>query len=162
MPLPTAPSKRAALLSLQDFNVPARPKTKSSPPKQKSFKSSELAEAVPLPIAQPQPALKTTTTPETPAKRRPEPVSTTRAITRPKKRKDGPCKLFVLDTNVLLHDPSCLFRFEEHDVFLPMIVLEELDGHKKGMTEVARTGCAGRTPGIRHQHRITFEFDGSH
>jgi PhoH-like ATPase len=47
---------------------------------------------------------------------------------------DGPSKLFVLDTNVLLHDPSCLFRFEEHDVFLPMIVLEELDAHKKGMT----------------------------
>jgi PhoH-like ATPase len=46
--------------------------------------------------------------------------------------------LFVLDTNVLLHDPMCLFRFEEHDIFLPMIVLEELDGHKKGMTEVAR------------------------
>ena len=50
----------------------------------------------------------------------------------------GPTKLFVLDTNVLLHDPMCLFRFEEHDIFLPMIVLEELDGHKKGMTEVAR------------------------
>jgi len=50
----------------------------------------------------------------------------------------GPAKLFVLDTNVLLHDPMCLFRFEEHDIFLPMIVLEELDAHKKGMTEVAR------------------------
>ncbi|WP_295851731.1 PhoH family protein [uncultured Xylophilus sp.] len=49
-------------------------------------------------------------------------------------------KLFVLDTNVLLHDPMCLFRFEEHDIYLPMIVLEELDGHKKGMTEVARNG----------------------
>ena len=47
-------------------------------------------------------------------------------------------KLFVLDTNVLMHDPMCLFRFEEHDVFLPMIVLEELDNNKKGMTEVAR------------------------
>lgn len=54
------------------------------------------------------------------------------------KRKTGPSKLFVLDTNVLMHDPMSLFRFEEHDVFLPMIVLEELDGHKKGMTEVAR------------------------
>ena len=54
--------------------------------------------------------------------------------TRPK----GPAKLFVVDTNVLMHDPMCLFRFEEHDIFLPMIVLEELDGHKKGMTEVAR------------------------
>jgi PhoH-like ATPase len=50
----------------------------------------------------------------------------------------GPPKLFVLDTNVLMHDPMALFRFEEHDIYLPMIVLEELDGHKKGMTEVAR------------------------
>ena len=60
-----------------------------------------------------------------------------------KPRKDSsarPRKLFVLDTNVLLHDPMSLFRFEEHDVFLPMIVLEELDGHKKGLTEVARNG----------------------
>jgi len=56
------------------------------------------------------------------------------------KKATGPAKLFVLDTNVLLHDPMCLFRFEEHDIFLPMIVLEELDGHKKGMTEVARNG----------------------
>ncbi|MFV9475236.1 PhoH family protein [Advenella sp. RU8] len=47
-------------------------------------------------------------------------------------------KLFVLDTNVLLHDPSSLFRFQEHDIFLPMMTLEELDHHKKGMTEVAR------------------------
>ena len=47
-------------------------------------------------------------------------------------------KLFVLDTNVLMHDPMSLFRFDEHDVYLPMITLEELDGHKKGMSEVAR------------------------
>jgi len=47
-------------------------------------------------------------------------------------------KLFVLDTNVLIHDPSSLFRFEEHDIFLPMVTLEELDNNKKGLTEVAR------------------------
>ena len=47
-------------------------------------------------------------------------------------------KLFVVDTNVLMHDPSSLFRFEEHDVYLPMMTLEELDNHKKGMSEVAR------------------------
>ncbi|MDC7715480.1 PhoH family protein [Vogesella sp. LYT5W] len=52
--------------------------------------------------------------------------------------KSNVCKLFVLDTNVLLHDPTCLFRFEEHDVFIPIITLEELDTHKKGMSEVAR------------------------
>lgn len=47
-------------------------------------------------------------------------------------------KLFVLDTNVLMHDPSSLFRFEEHDIYLPMVTLEELDNNKKGITEVAR------------------------
>jgi len=46
--------------------------------------------------------------------------------------------LFVLDTNVLMHDPAALFRFQEHDIFLPMVVLEELDAAKKGMSEVAR------------------------
>jgi PhoH-like ATPase len=47
-------------------------------------------------------------------------------------------RLFVLDTNVLMHDPTALFRFQEHDVFLPMVVLEELDHSKKGVSEVAR------------------------
>jgi PhoH-like ATPase len=47
-------------------------------------------------------------------------------------------RLFVLDTNVLMHDPTALFRFKEHDIFLPMVVLEELDKGKKGMSEVAR------------------------
>jgi PhoH-like ATPase len=47
-------------------------------------------------------------------------------------------KLFVLDTNVLMHDPTAIFRFQEHDIFIPMIVLEELDHSKKGLTEVAR------------------------
>ncbi|MFJ3058382.1 PhoH family protein [Herbaspirillum sp. NPDC087042] len=50
----------------------------------------------------------------------------------------GQSKLFVLDTNVLMHDPTSLFRFEEHDIYLPMVTLEELDNHKKGMSEVAR------------------------
>ncbi|EIJ47266.1 phosphate starvation-inducible ATPase [Herbaspirillum sp. GW103] len=50
----------------------------------------------------------------------------------------GKSKLFVLDTNVLMHDPTSLFRFEEHDIYLPMVTLEELDNHKKGMSEVAR------------------------
>ena len=47
-------------------------------------------------------------------------------------------RLFVLDTNILMHDPTSLFRVKEHDIFLPMIVLEELDNNKKGTTEVAR------------------------
>ena len=47
-------------------------------------------------------------------------------------------RLFVLDTNVLMHDPTAIFRFAEHDVFLPMVVLEELDANKKGLSEAAR------------------------
>jgi PhoH-like ATPase len=47
-------------------------------------------------------------------------------------------RLFVLDTNVLMHDPTAIFRFEEHDVYVPMVVLEELDAHKKGLSEASR------------------------
>lgn len=47
-------------------------------------------------------------------------------------------RLFVLDTNVLMHDPTAIFRFQEHDIYLPMVVLEELDSAKKGLSEVAR------------------------
>ena len=54
-------------------------------------------------------------------------------MTRPMTR-----RIFVLDTNVLMHDPAALFRFQEHDIYLPMVVLEELDASKKGMSEVSR------------------------
>ena len=47
-------------------------------------------------------------------------------------------RLFVLDTNVLMHDPTSIFRFEEHDIYLPMVVLEELDANKKGLSEASR------------------------
>jgi PhoH-like ATPase len=47
-------------------------------------------------------------------------------------------RIYVLDTNVLMHDPAALFRFDEHDIYLPMVVLEELDHHKKGVSEPAR------------------------
>ena len=47
-------------------------------------------------------------------------------------------RLFVLDTNVLMHDPTAIFRFQEHDIFLPMVVLEELDAGKKGLSEASR------------------------
>ncbi|MCG8379512.1 MAG: PhoH family protein [Proteobacteria bacterium] len=52
--------------------------------------------------------------------------------------KKNSSRIFVLDTNVLMHDPASLFRFQEHDVFIPMVVLEELDSAKKGVSEVAR------------------------
>ena len=50
----------------------------------------------------------------------------------------GARRAFVLDTNVLMHDPAAVFRFEEHDIYLPMGVLEELDAGKKGLSESAR------------------------
>src|SRR5438046_9364238 len=56
----------------------------------------------------------------------------------PATRLQLPAKLFVLDTNVLMHDPTSLFRFEEHDVFLPIMTLEELDNNKNGISEIAR------------------------
>ena len=57
---------------------------------------------------------------------------------RTPKARATPSKLFVLDTNVLMHDPTSLYRFEEHDIFLPICTLEELDNHKKGTLEVNR------------------------
>ncbi|MBM3359439.1 MAG: PhoH family protein [Betaproteobacteria bacterium] len=59
---------------------------------------------------------------------------TTAAVTR----LPAVTRLFVLDTNVLMHDPTSLFRFEEHDLYVPMATLEELDNHKIGMSEVSR------------------------
>lgn len=41
-------------------------------------------------------------------------------------------KIFVLDTNVLLHDYRCIYNFEENDIVIPIVVLEELDHFKKG------------------------------
>jgi PhoH-like ATPase len=53
-------------------------------------------------------------------------------------RKPKVKKLFVLDTNVLMHDPTSLFRFDEHDVYLPIATLEELDSNKRGLSDVSR------------------------
>ncbi len=146
MPLPPAPTKRAALLSTDALDAPAR-----SPSKARKTETSEPAWKSPvLELLDSRAAGG-----EHPVAFKGEPLSSPdrtviesykkesnlllQSVVKPKKSKlAGPSKLFVLDTNVLMHDPMCLFRFEEHDIFLPMIVLEELDGHKKGMTEVAR------------------------
>lgn len=59
-------------------------------------------------------------------------------------------KLFVLDTNILMHDPTAIYRFEEHDIYLPMVVLEELDSHKTGVSELARN--------VRQTNRMLVEM----
>ncbi|TFZ00506.1 PhoH family protein [Ramlibacter henchirensis] len=150
MPLPPAPTKRAALLPPEAYDAPARSSHKVTRKTEAPGADSPLADRPQVedfdprgggerdashPTAffdeaavldKPQPAART------------RPAPTAAPAARKKAKSAGPTKLFVLDTNVLMHDPMCLFRFEEHDIFLPMIVLEELDGHKKGTTEVAR------------------------
>ncbi len=155
MPLPPAPTKRAALLSTEAYDAPARSLHKAARKPEAHFPDSPLAgkpEALDLfdrtgggadtPPEQPAAFLETPVQDAVKAKgvrAKKERTAAVEPAPRPKKAPPtGPTKLFVLDTNVLMHDPMCLFRFEEHDIFLPMIVLEELDGHKKGMTEVAR------------------------
>ena len=148
MPLPPAPTKRAALLSADATDAPARSPSRAA----RKAENTQAAKRAPvLDLFDSRPASggghpsafkgeASVSTQKTGVKSyKKEIVEHPQAAVRPKKTKHlGPAKLFVLDTNVLMHDPMCLFRFEEHDIFLPMIVLEELDGHKKGMTEVAR------------------------
>ena len=150
MPLPPPPTKRAALLTQDVYDAPARSTSKA-------VKKAPRARGEQLTVEAPALRLQGTravhviaaddeaqNTPSYGPAAVQAPLGDSAALSVPsgarqKKRKPmGLAKLFVLDTNVLLHDPMCLFRFEEHDIFLPMIVLEELDGHKKGMTEVAR------------------------
>ncbi len=149
MPLPPAPTKRAALLSPSAFDAPARSPAKAASKtarRQSTPSAAELEVAVAAPVQTEETTPMVSPSSAVPRARKPAPVPASqpapvqaKAAIRPKKTEHtGPKKLFVLDTNVLMHDPMCLFRFEEHDIFLPMIVLEELDGHKKGMTEVAR------------------------
>jgi PhoH-like ATPase len=45
-------------------------------------------------------------------------------------------KIFVLDTNVVLHDHRCIYHFEENDIVIPIVVLEELDKFKKGNNQI--------------------------
>jgi len=143
MPLPPAPTKRADRVSSKAFDAPARPAHRS----QHTTPHIELNQTLPVktaaleksPAKLPTKALAPMVQVETRViAKEAAPVKATTTTKSKKAARTGPSKLFVLDTNVLLHDPMCLFRFEEHDIYLPMIVLEELDGHKKGMTEVAR------------------------
>ncbi len=146
MPLPPAPTQRASRLTHSALKASNTKENTTPALVQIETKVQPVAAAQVIATQTPRAprgrkAAATVTTahataPSVSARPSPEPTRTA-AAPRPKRR-TGPSKLFVLDTNVLMHDPMSLFRFEEHDVFLPMIVLEELDSHKKGMTEVAR------------------------
>ncbi|HWX00503.1 PhoH family protein [Collimonas sp.] len=149
MPLPKLPTKPAALLSVQDY--PKAEAGKAVKPRiaivEPITRNKEIApqardKTVAKPAVKPVESRKTkapadnarAVAPAKPAEGHSRPKSSTSRAAD----KSGVTKLFVLDTNVLMHDPSSLFRFEEHDIYLPMVTLEELDNHKKGMSEVAR------------------------
>ena len=138
MPLPKAPTKPATSLKRDEAVL-----AKAARPK-KAAKPVEEDTETPAPPSAKVVALQPGNHRPSPAKavsaggKAELPVPTQGAAKHKKKGPAGPKKMFVLDTNVLMHDPMSLFRFEEHDVYLPMTTLEELDGHKKGMSEVAR------------------------
>ncbi|MHA6915718.1 PhoH family protein [Ralstonia pseudosolanacearum] len=161
MPLPTMPTQPAQLLDpaeFKPFGKAARPKAGQEPRKpvpalerealsetgraqpKRSPAQARLGEASPM--AKEDARQRPTVIAKAVDKVGATGKSTETASRRRARRDDGPTKLFVLDTNVLMHDPSSLFRFEEHDVYLPMMTLEELDNHKKGMSEVARNARA--------------------
>jgi PhoH-like ATPase len=136
MPLPKLPTKPAVILSTSDY--PKAEKGKSVKPSITLVESKPAVELRDIPVARD----KSDDTPILAKARgsKADKPTDTRAKSRVSRTADklGVMKLFVLDTNVLMHDPTSLFRFEEHDVYLPMMTLEELDNHKKGMSEVAR------------------------
>ena len=136
MPLPSLPRKKADRLQSTSADKVTPPRVKSNA---RMPDSDKLAERQGVITATRANNISTTVNPKTSSSKRVEKnIDADALIKQGKRKKDFVKKLFVLDTNVLMHDPMCIFRFEEHDIFLPMIVLEELDSHKKGMTEVAR------------------------
>ena len=157
MPLPKLPTRPAAILTFPRARTPGR-RAAALRPAARSNTQAALAEDDDDLLVQPEldgmaaPAARGKSQIPAPARQVPPPAPRraaaraerpVKAAPAPAKRakaraQNAPRKLFVLDTNVLLHDPSSLFRFEEHDIFPPMMTLEELDHQKKGMSEVAR------------------------
>ena len=146
MPLPKAPVAKGSVLT----DIPAELPTQAPAPTAARAPRTTKAAAKPAVAAK---TLRTKTTVEpisakeakqevkaaAPVETKEVLKETTLAHRRNKNLKhDGKNKLYVLDTNVLLHDPTSIFRFQEHDIYLPMMTLEELDNHKSGMTDVAR------------------------
>lgn len=146
MPLPKAPVAKGSVLT----DIPAELPTQAPVPTAARAPRKTKAAAKPAVAAK---TLRTKTTVEpisakeakqevkaaAPVETKEVLKETTLAHRRNKNLKhDGKNKLYVLDTNVLLHDPTSIFRFQEHDIYLPMMTLEELDNHKSGMTDVAR------------------------
>jgi len=127
MPLPKPPAKNADRVPPSALATDLKPGASPKPKAPAKRAKTPVVLSVLTPAPAPTPAAPLAVAVQEPPKRK-------RSAPKP----DEKPKLFVLDTNVLMHDPMSLYRFEEHDIFLPLMTLEELDGHKKGMSEVAR------------------------
>ena len=150
MPLPKPPTRPATLIDLSTATRAraTRPRAKKTEAVAQPAEAALVeaaaptmhAESVVARAAPAAPAAPPAASARPPASAQPAamPALAPAARNRRKRQSAESPRLFVLDTNVLMHDPSSLFRFAEHDVFLPMMVLEELDHHKKGMSEVSR------------------------
>jgi PhoH-like ATPase len=147
MPLPKPPAKRADVLSIADaVAAPPAPRQPARKGPARPVASVLAPPAHPAPPVQAEPEARVDPRKRPPLELLTPPATVARQAVRPAgaaqkagRRAPGAAPtLFVLDTNVLMHDPTALFRFDEHDVYLPMVTLEELDSHKRGMTEVAR------------------------
>ncbi len=146
MPLPPPPKSMGSLLTQAAPSITQTPPaSRKTTARDKTHPmSQETASAVAVVPAAAQPVASTRQTRQ-PIPREAVPTAADRSAQKAVQPKRAPiaqqpAKLFVLDTNVLLHDPMSLYRFEEHDIYLPMVTLEELDAHKKGLSEVARNG----------------------
>lgn len=134
MPLPPIPTQIADQVKLSRKDTPDL-KKRPAPEKPVVIEAVDWTNDVEEDLTEAEVALEKIKLDRSPVRnenKAPTPAKPKRVI------RTGPPSLFVLDTNVLMHDPSSLFRFSEHDLYLPMTTLEELDNHKKGMTEVAR------------------------
>ena len=144
MPLPKAPVAKGSVLTDIPAELPAEapaPTAARAARKTKATAKPTAAAKTPRTKVEPISAkeAKQEIKEAAPAETKEVLKETTLAHRRNKNLKhDGKNKLYVLDTNVLLHDPTSIFRFQEHDIYLPMMTLEELDNHKSGMTDVAR------------------------
>lgn len=164
MPLPEAPAKRGAILDKSAYGVKAAAKTVKAPaaanavPKTKAPAAAKAAPAKAEKSVQakapakanasvkkdakalkPRTAKKPAATPLQEKAAQLQKETNTSRLRSPRASSTGKMpRIFVLDTNVLLHDPTSLFRFQEHDVYLPMVTLEELDNHKTGTSDIAR------------------------
>lgn len=148
MPLPSEPKVMGDTVAAKEYGARVKPaalqKASTAKPTKSAKPKKPIAPAAPQPTATAKKSVKKTAFKKnvvpktTPVSSDAEKLGASRLRSPRNEASENKPRLFVLDTNVLLHDPMSIFRFEEHDVFLPMMTLEELDNHKTGLSDIAR------------------------